>query len=114
LSERQRLASRRQSENFTFELDGLRFTATVSRFTDGRISELFLNNHKYGNQSDTNARDCAIILSFAAQHGADINAIRKALCRDSEGRALGPVGAALDILAADDAGKTPAESEAPR
>jgi hypothetical protein len=25
--------------------------------------------------------------------------IRRALCRDSEGRALGPVGAALDLLA---------------
>lgn len=27
------------------------------------------------------------------------NAIRKALCRDSQGRALGPIGAALDLLA---------------
>jgi hypothetical protein len=26
--------------------------------------------------------------------------IRKALCRDSEGRSLGPLGAALDIIAA--------------
>jgi hypothetical protein len=72
----------------------------VGRFpNDGRIGELFLVNHKSGNQSDTNARDAAIILSFALQHGADIDAIRKALCRDSAGRALGPVGAALDVLA---------------
>lgn len=77
------------------------FTATVSRFLDGRISELFLNNHKFGNQSDTNARDASIILSFALQHGADIDIIRKALCRNAEGRALGPIGAALDLLAAD-------------
>src|SRR5262245_35470159 len=96
--DRRRLPNRRLSENFTFELDGLRFTATVSRFPDGRISELFLNNHKSGNQSDTNARDSAIILSFALQHGADANEIRKALCRDSSGKALGPVGAALDFL----------------
>ena len=94
---RQRLSNRRLSENFSFELNGLRFTATISRFPDGRISELFLNNHKAGNQSDTNARDAAILLSFALQHGADINAIRKALCRDARTVRLGPVAAALDL-----------------
>ena len=99
---RQRLPNRRLCESFSFELDGLRFTATVGRFPDGRIGELFLNNHKHGNQSDTNARDAAILLSFALQHGADINAIRKALCRDSAGRALGPVARALDLIAGRD------------
>jgi hypothetical protein len=92
------LPNRRLSESFSFEVNGLRFTATVSHFDDGRVAELFLNNHKFGNQSDTNARDAAILLSFALQHGADIDAIRRALCRDNEGRALGPVGAALDII----------------
>ena len=95
---RQRLPNRRASESFTFELNGLRFTATVSRFDDGRVGELFLNNHKFGNQSDTNARDAAILLSFALQYGADIETIRRALCRDSQGRALGPIAQALDLL----------------
>jgi hypothetical protein len=93
------LPDRRGSESFTFELNGLRFTATVSRFPDGRIGELFLNNHKFGNQSDTNARDAAILLSFALQHGADLEAIRRALCRNSAGHALGPIAEALDIIA---------------
>lgn len=62
------------------------------------MAELFLNNHKCGNASDTAVRDAAIILSFALQYGADLDAIREALCRDSTGRALGPVGCALDIL----------------
>jgi hypothetical protein len=105
MTARQRLASRRPSTSFTFELDGLRFTATVSRFPDGSIGEVFLNNHKSGNQSDTNARDAAIVLSFALQHGADIDAIRRALCRDSSGLALGPVGAALDLLADEEGGR---------
>ena len=99
MTERRRLPNRRVCESFAFELAGLRFTASVGRFADGGIGELFLTNHKSGNQSDTNARDAAIILSFALQHGADLNEIRKALCRDSQGRALGPVGAALDLLA---------------
>jgi hypothetical protein len=102
MTARERLPNRRRSENFTFEFDGLRFTATVSRFPDGRVGELFLNNHKAGNQVDTNARDAAILLSFALQHGADVEAIRKALCRNSQGRALGPLGTALDLLAAEE------------
>jgi hypothetical protein len=100
---RARLPDRRSSENLTFEVHGLRFTATVSRFPGSdRIAEVFHNNHKAGNQADTNARDAAILLSFALQHGADIEAIRRALCRDSNGRALGPVGAALDLLSAEE------------
>jgi hypothetical protein len=98
MSERCPLQNRRRSENFTFALDNLCFTATVSRYDDGRISELFLNNHKAGNQVDTIAIDSAILLSFALQHGADINQIRKALCRNSAGQALGPIGAALDLI----------------
>ena len=96
---RERLPDRRANESFTFELNGLRFTATVSRFPDGRIGELFLTNHKFGNQSDTNARDAAILLSFALQYGVDLETIRRALCRDSQGRALGPIAQALDIIA---------------
>ena len=99
MTDRQRLPNRRANESFSFELNGLRFTATVSRFADGRIAELFLNNHKFGNQSDTNARDAAILLSFALQHGAELETIQNALCRDSSGRALGPIGEAIDLIA---------------
>jgi hypothetical protein len=34
-----------------------------------------------------------------SQHGADAEAIRHALSRDAQGRALGPLGVALDIIA---------------
>jgi hypothetical protein len=52
--------------------------------------------------ADTNARDAAIAFSFAVQHGADPEAIRRALCRDAKGNASGPLGAALDIIAEGD------------
>jgi hypothetical protein len=107
MTARERLPDRRRSESFTFEIDGLRFTATVSCFTDGRVGELFLNNHKFGNQADTNARDGAILLSFALQYGADVEAIRRALCRDGAGRALGPIGAALDLVLANNQPEQP-------
>jgi hypothetical protein len=100
-SERHRLENRRFSETFDLEVAGLRYTATVSRFADGSIGELFLNNHKSNSAADTNARDAAITFSIAVQHGADPEVIRKALCRDSKGRASGPLGVALDIIAGD-------------
>ena len=80
----------------------MRFTASVSRDSSGKVLELFLDNHKAGSAVGTMVRDSAIILSFALQYGADLDAIRKSLCRDSQGRALGPVGAALDLLLDDD------------
>ena len=76
----------------------MKFTASASRFADGRIGELFLDNHKAGSQIGTIVRDAAIAFSFAVQNGADAEAIRRALCRDSKGRALGPLGAALDVI----------------
>jgi hypothetical protein len=45
-----------------------------------------------------NARDSAIVCSIALQCGADLETISKALCRDSHGRASGPLGTALDLL----------------
>ena len=96
---RQRLSNRRPSETFELEAGGLKYTCTFSLFPDGRISELFLNNSKSNSASDTNARDAAITFSIAVQHGADVETIRHALCRNSQGRASGPLGAALDIIA---------------
>jgi hypothetical protein len=97
--QREHLASRRSSEIFNFQSMGLRFTGSVSHFDDGRLAELFLDNHKAGSAVGTLVRDAAIVFSFAVQHGADAESIRNALCRDSQGRAMGPLGQALDILA---------------
>jgi hypothetical protein len=83
---------------------GLKFTASVSRYPDGRIGEIFIDNHKAGSGIGTLVRDAAICLSIAVQNGADANDIREALCRDSQGRAMGPLGAALDLLLAKDRG----------
>ena len=98
---RLRLPNRRASTFFDFTSMNMKFTASVSRDADGNVLELFCDNHKAGSAVGTLVRDAAIILSFALQHGADIDAIRRALCRDSSGRALGPIGAALDILQAE-------------
>lgn len=99
MGERQRLPDRRASEAFSFEVNSLRYTATVSRFADGRPGELFLSNHKASSQADSNAKDAAIIASLALQYGVPLDVIRKALLRDPTGRPSTPVGMALDIIA---------------
>jgi hypothetical protein len=95
---RETLPNRRPAETFDITVDKLRYTATVGRARDGRILEIFLNNHRINSAADVNARDAAIAASFAFQHGADLEALRKALSRDSHGHASGPLGAALDRL----------------
>ena len=46
MSERQRLPDRRAAEVFDFEHNGRKWTATFSRFADGRIAELFIDGSK--------------------------------------------------------------------
>jgi hypothetical protein len=96
---RERLPDRRSSETFDIELNGRRYRCTISQFADGRLGEIFLGNNKVDSDSDNAARDSAIVCSIALQYGADVETIRKALCRDSHGRASGPLGVALDLLA---------------
>ena len=78
---RRPLENRRPALTFDLEVGGLRYTATVGRYADGRVGEIFLSNHKSNSTADTNARDAAIACSFALQF------------------ASGPLGAALDIIA---------------
>jgi hypothetical protein len=98
-SNRERLPNRRASTTFKLEVGGLHYVATVSRFSDGRLAEIFLSNHKSNSSADTAARDAAIACSIALQYGAPLEVIRQALCRDSQGRASGPLGTALDLIA---------------
>jgi hypothetical protein len=98
--QRTRLPNRRLNETFSLECAGLAYTATISRFPDSRVAEIFLTNHKAGSAADIGARDAAIACSIALQCGADLETIRKALCRDPRGKANGPLGVALDEIAA--------------
>ena len=102
MSERQRLPARRSSITFEFELHGLRYTASFSRFPHSdRIAEIFLQNHKPSSQSDSNARDAAVAASLALQFGCPLEALQRAVLRDANGQASTPLGAALDVIAGD-------------
>jgi ribonucleoside-diphosphate reductase alpha chain len=97
---RQRLPNRRLHELVDFRHGGVTFTAGIGRFADGRLAEVFLTGSKVGTAIDTSARDSAVVASLALQHGADVATLRRALMRNPNGTASGPLGALLDLLAA--------------
>jgi ribonucleoside-diphosphate reductase alpha chain len=99
MTSRERLRNRRRSESFTLELHGLHYVASFSRFDDGRVAEVFLQDHKPGSQSDSNARDAAVAASLALQFGCPLDVLRRALLRDAHGNASTPLGIALDVIA---------------
>ena len=76
----------------------MKFVATIARFDDGRLAEIFLTNGRVNSHADTAARDFAVVASLALQHGVPLDVLRKALMRDSRGVAGGPLGAALDLI----------------
>ncbi len=99
-SGRQRLPNRRPHALISFEHDGIRYTAGLGHFPDGRLAEIFLNvPGKVGTAIEAIARDQAIAASIGFQHGVSAETLRKALTRDTSGAASGVVGVLLDLLA---------------
>src|SRR5262245_6371728 len=98
MTDRLRLPNRRASETFGFQCSGLCYVATISRFPNGALAEIFLGNGKAGSQADANARDSAVVCSIALQHQVPLEAIRRALLRDGRGVAATPLGVALDLV----------------
>src|SRR5262245_24983856 len=52
IPQRQRLPNRRTAETFALQVGSLCYTATIGRYADGTIGEVFLQNHKPGSASD--------------------------------------------------------------
>ncbi len=96
------LPIRRRSETTEFSHAGLSFKLSVGfRPSSGEIAEIFLSSSKVGSPIEALARDAAILVSIALQHGAELAKIRHALTRDHDGGPATLIGAALDILDAE-------------
>ena len=96
---RERLPNRRMCKSFAFEHGGMKYTASIARYGDGGLAEIFVSNHKTGSDADAAAKDSAVICSIALQHGVPVETIRHALLRDARGNPSSPLGTALDRLA---------------
>jgi hypothetical protein len=83
--------------NFTTS-DGVKFIAGLGYFDDGRLAEIFRNAEKIVAAIKTAARDSAVVASLALQHGVSPDTIRRALTRNGNGEASGPLGTLLDRL----------------
>jgi hypothetical protein len=59
---------------------------------------VFDHHCKHGTAVDVDARDAAVA-SLLLQHGYHVDTLRKALTRNSDGSASGPLANALDLLA---------------
>jgi hypothetical protein len=101
MTARERLPDRRACESLSFTHGGMSYTASIARYPDGRLAEVFITNHKSGSDADAAAKDSAVVCSMALQHGVSVEIIRKALLRDSRGNPSSPLGAALDLIASE-------------
>ena len=97
---RRRLPNRRGHLVIEFEHGGFAYTAGIGFFdADGRQpAEIFLTTAKRGTVLDTNARDAAIAASLLLQHGCPVDTLRRALTRNGDGSASGPLAHVLDLL----------------
>ena len=100
MSTRMRFANRRASKDLhpsvraaLLHRNGLGFPGT------GRLAEIFLGNGRAGSDIDAAAKDSAVVASLAMQHGVPVDVIRKALLRDSQGKASRRSARALDAIA---------------
>jgi hypothetical protein len=98
---RERLPNRRAHTLLNIEAGGFRYVAGVGHYDDGRLAEIFLNADKGGTAIDDAARDSAVVASLALQHGVDPDMLRRALMRNGNGAASGPLGTLLDLLASE-------------
>lgn len=97
MSHRHRLPNRRFALTLNFEVGGQKYVTALGFFTDGRLAEMFINSSgKPGSTADINAADGAVAVSLALQYGAPADVLQKAMKRNTDGSAQGPLGAALD------------------
>ena len=96
---REALPQRRYAEGFNLAFprytDKL-YTVTLGCHADGRLAEVFINAHsKIGSDGDLAARDVAILISMALQHGASVEGLAHAMTHDAAGQPEGLAGIVL-------------------
>jgi hypothetical protein len=100
MSAREPLPNRRKGETFKLRHADQRgaYHITTGRYPDGRIGEVFISTNKIGTAQDALARDIAILMSLALQHGCALTVMRDALTREGNGAPSTIAGAVADKL----------------
>ena len=96
---RRTLPQRRPAETFDLWFWNQSFSVTIGFYPSGEVGEVFIDGGKTGQDVQSTARDAAVVLSLALQHGTPIEAIRHAVTRNGSGEAASILGATVDCLA---------------
>ena len=91
------LPNRRPHETFTFEHWGQTYVVGIG-FVGDEPMEIFLDCSKTGWDAEVLARDSAVILSIALQHGVNIEELRHTISRNLDGAPSGPMGKLLELI----------------
>jgi hypothetical protein len=70
----------------------------LSRFSDGRVAELFLTSALVGSPVEALPRDAAVTVSLAFHMAALSRCFARALTQDHDGGPATPLGAALGAI----------------
>lgn len=101
-SNRHMLPYRRPSQTFEMMFGQQRtvFSVTIGYYdrTATEIGEVFISGAKAGSEMDAIARDGAVLLSLAIQHGVPLKTIQHAITREANGKASTIIGAVIDRI----------------
>jgi len=97
---REMLPLRRQCATFKIRFGGQNsaYHITLGLYDDGRLGEVFISTNKIGSAADALARDIAILMSLAMQHGCAMQTMRDALTRNADGSPSTIAGAVADRI----------------
>lgn len=100
MTTRNALPNRRFGEAFELMHGGQNsvFHVNIGRYPDSSIGEVFISGSKSGTAFEAVARDGAILLSLALQHGVALETIKHALTREGDGTPSTIIGAVVDRL----------------
>lgn len=91
------LPTRRELDAFSFEWQGVHYHATIGRFEDNSIAEIFLDGGKPGSGVNIMGKDASVVFSIARQFGVPLETIQAALSQELNGMHIGPLGIALQL-----------------
>ena len=95
---RRTLPQRRAAETFDLRFWNQPFTVTVGFYADGTPGEVFIDGGKTGHDIQSIARDAAVVLSLALQHGVPPETIRHAVTRGASEEPASILGAIVDSI----------------
>lgn len=98
MSDRKRLPLRRRAETIKIRHGGATFHISTGHYAGGQLGEVFISTNKVGSSIEAMARDIAVLMSLALQHGCSIETMSGALTREQDGSPSTIAGAVADKI----------------